>query len=547
MAFPDTGTRTSSNLDGLPNYLQPSQGKALYGGNYLDFFNLGNTGGQWAQQFLPDVYEKEVEIYGNRTISSFLRMVSAEMPSSSDQIIWLEQGRLHTRYAGVHIDEAVTLGTLATLSASALASTSVAAGALLNGTVPSQTNPAGSLTSTSEGDNSCNFRVGQTIMVQNDGASQGGDTLKGIVTAVTGSNFQFKVYKAGTVNSGTGTFTALVYGSEFAKGTGNFTEKLDPSYTTYTNAPIIMKEHYAINGSDTGQIGWIEVTSENGASGYLWYVKAEHENRLRWEDYQEMAMVEGVENDDTSTTAADIGVLRSHRADFEGNSSLGANSSASRGTQGFFDALESRGNIYTGLADEIYGSGATDATRTGQSGLRQTFDSMLLQMDKQGSIEENMLYLDRPTSLGFDNFLATQNNYGGTMGVSWGVFNNSSDMAIDLGFSGFRRGSYDFYKTDWKYLNDFSTRGGFSDIEGVMIPAGTSTVYDQNLGKNIKRPFLHVRYRASETDNRKMKSWITGSVGGAYTTDVDELRMHYLTERCLITQGANNFFLFKEA
>ena len=82
------------------------------------------------------------------------------------------------------------------------------------------------------------------------------------------------------------------------------------------------------------------------------------------------------------------------------------------------------------------------------------------------------------------------------------------------------------------------------DIEGVMIPAGTSTVYDQNLGKNIKRPFLHVRYRSSETDNRKMKSWITGSVGGAYTTDVDEMRMHYLTERCLITQGANNFFKF---
>ena len=37
-----------------------------------------------------------------------------------------------------------------------------------------------------------------------------------------------------------------------------------------------------------------------------------------------------------------------------------------------------------------------------------------------------------------------------------------------------------------------STRGGFGDIEGVLIPAGTSTVYDQNLGSNIKRPFLHV-------------------------------------------------------
>jgi hypothetical protein len=119
-------------------------------------------------------------------------------------------------------------------------------------------------------------------------------------------------------------------------------------------------------------------------------------------------------------------------------------------------------------------------------------------------------------------------------------------MALNLGFSGFRRGGYDFYKTDWKYLNDFGTRGQFNDIEGVLIPAGTSTVYDQELGQNIKRPFLHVRYRASETDDRKMKTWITGSVGGSYTTTTDEMRVSFLSERCLIVQGANNFFLLKD-
>ena len=97
-------------------------------------------------------------------------------------------------------------------------------------------------------------------------------------------------------------------------------------------------------------------------------------------------------------------------------------------------------------------------------------------------------------------------------------------------FSGFRRGSYDFYKTDWKYLNDASTRGGVqvSGIDGVLIPAGTSTVYDQILGSNIRRPFLHVRYRASETEDRRMKSWITGSAGGAYTTGIDSMVVHFL-------------------
>jgi hypothetical protein len=155
-----------------------------------------------------------------------------------------------------------------------------------------------------------------------------------------------------------------------------------------------------------------------------------------------------------------------------------------------------------------------------------------------------MMFLDRGTSLEIDNMLASQNS-AVVGGSSYGVFNNEEDMALNLGFSGFRRGSYDFYKTDWKYLNDSVTRGNFSDVEGLIVPAGTSTVYDESLGKNIARPFLHVRYRASEADDRKMKSWITGSVGGNYTSDEDAMNVNFLSERCLCVQAANNFVLLK--
>ena len=539
-----------SDLSGgaFPAHLQPSQGKNLYAGNYLDFFNLAG-GGQWAQQFLPDVYEKEAEIYGNRTIASFLRMVSAEMPSTSDQIIWLEQGRLHTRYSQLGLVKAAAaassaLPTAAQSAAGTATETTVAAGEYIQfvQSDDAEPGPTNSLTNTTEGDGNINFRVGQTVMVQaisTQGQRGTGPVLKGIVTRVNNVSFEMQAYQAETFAiTADQKVTALVYGSEFAKGTGNFTEKLDPSYSTYQNSPIIMKEHYSINGSDVSQIGWIEVTSENGAGGYLWYIKAEHENRLRWEDYMEMAMVEGVRVA-TGATGANLG---SFRGDF---GDTGNSGQTARGTQGFFDALEERGNVYDGLAEDLFDGthDGTGANPNGINALADTFDVILKQLDKQGAIQENMLYVNRDLALAFDNFLATQNNYGGSQGTSWGVFNNNKDMAIDLGFTGFRRGSYDFYKTDWKYLNDFSTRGGFGNIQGVLVPAGTSTVYDMNLGKNIKRPFLHVRYRSSETENRKMKSWITGSVGGAYTTDVDEMRMHYLTERCLITQGANNFFL----
>ena len=523
---------------GIPAALQPTQSKTMYPGNYIDFTDANFA--QWGQQFLPDVYEKEVERYGNRSIGSFLRMVSAEMPSTSDQIIWTEQGRLHTRYANV-----IPLGNQANLPAGAVAG-AIAAGAsgtALNFSIPTaQPRSTGITTDKTE---PCNFRVGETVMVQIQTSATSavggtGEVIKGVVTEVSGQNFQIKCYVAHLGVLAANRVTAISYGSEFAKGTGTFTQSLNPSYATFTNSPIILKENYAINGSDTAQIGWIEVTSENGASGFLWYMKSEHENRLRWEDYIEMSMVEGVLK--TGGQGGANGIALGYTTGASSITVGGTNQNA-KGTEGFFAALEARGNVYQGF-------GSQAAAQAGGGALTD-FDAVLKQLDKQGAIEENMLFLNRELSLEIDDILAMQNGaFAGTAnhahGTSYGVFNNSADMALNLGFTGYRRGSYDFYKTDWKYLNDWSTRGGFGDVEGVLVPAGTSTVYDQQLGQNIKRPFLHVRYRASETENRKNKSWITGSVGtSSPSTDIDEMTVIYLSERCLITQAANNFVLFK--
>ena len=39
-----------------------------------------------------------------------------------------------------------------------------------------------------------------------------------------------------------------------------------------------------------------------------------------------------------------------------------------------------------------------------------------------------------------------------------------------------------------------------------------------------------------------MKTWVTGSVGAA-TSALDAMQSYFLSERCLVTQGANNFML----
>ena len=61
------------------------------------------------------------------------------------------------------------------------------------------------------------------------------------------------------------------------------------SSATFNNKPIILRDKYNVKGSDVAQIGWVEVTTEAGTSGYLWYLKSEHESRLRFEDYLEMS------------------------------------------------------------------------------------------------------------------------------------------------------------------------------------------------------------------------------------------------------------------
>ena len=278
------------------------------------------------------------------------------------------------------------------------------------------------------------------------------------------------------------------------------------------NSPIILKDKYAVSGSDMAQIGWIEVTTENGANGYLWYLKSEHETRLRFDDYLETAMIEAV----------------------PAEAAGGAIAAGFKGSEGIFYSVENRGNVWSG----------------GNPVALADFDAIISRLDKQGSIEENVIFLDRQFGFDIDDMLAAQNSYGAG-GTSYGLFDNDEEMALNLGFTGFRRG-YDFYKSDWKYLNDPTMRGGLPTgagsgrVNGLLVPAGSTTVYDQILGKNAKRPFLHVRYRASETEDRRYKTWITGSAGGARTSDLGAMEVNFLSERAVCTLGANNFFLFQE-
>jgi hypothetical protein len=362
-------------------------------------------------------------------------MVGAEMPSNSDLIKWVEQGRLHTKY--VNCTSAAAAGT----------------DSLAVWTVNDLLVPAGSVTTGGTG--GIAIRVGQTVFITDNTAPATGLSNKAIVTAVNYGTGEFTVayYEAGGQAVALGVAcTVMIYGSEFTKGTNGMAESLEADSEIFETSPIILKDKYAVNGSDMAQIGWVEVTTENGATGYLWYLKSEHETRLRFDDYLETSMIEAV----------------------PAEAAGGALAAGYKGTEGIFYVINDRGNVWSG----------------GVPSTLDNFDTIIGRLDKQGAIEENVLFVNRQMGFEIDDMLAAQNSYGAG-GTSYGLFDNDEQMALNLGFTGFRR-------------------------------------------------------RASETEDRRYKTWITGSAGGAATSDKDAMEVHFLSERAVCTMGANNFFLFEE-
>ena len=314
--------------------------------NYLDF----STG--WAQQYLPELYEAEVERYGNRMLSGFLSQVGAEEPMASDQVVWSEQGRLH------------------------IAATTAASADIANDKI----------TFSSQADAEL-FRVNDTVLLyctaDSGTAANVGKTIKCLVTAEDYSNSKVTVipYGQATLDAGggaIGTFTTnsifrvFVYGSEHKKGASLTRNALNPSFQSFTNKPIIIRDRFIINGSDAAQIGWVEVSGEEGQSGYLWYLKAEGDTRARFNDYLEMSMVESEKAVGTQLDTI-LGT--------------GSGSTGEPGTEGLFSAIVNRGHV---SVDTMVGTFATDLAY---------FDSILAKFDAQGAIEENMMYLNRDNNL----------------------------------------------------------------------------------------------------------------------------------------------------
>jgi len=301
---------------------------------------------------------------------------------------------------------------------------------------------------------------------------------------------------------------AAIVGNIYAQGSGQPSEFYQTEVVKRVNPFFITKETYHVTGSQATNIGWINI----GNGDYRWYVKGEMDTRKRFMNQREMMMLLGQKGD--------ISVP-------DGTGTTGI-----AGSEGYFAAVENRGITTTGT----FGDGAGFAD----------IDEIIFELDKQGAPAEYAMYVDTATSLAIDDMLAAGIATQTTAGLpgQFGAFQNSADMAVNLGFKSFTRGSYTFHKHGWKLLSDPTLLGAFTTkpYKGAMVPM--TQVADAKTG--VKAPALEMNYKEVNGYNREMEHWVEGGgVLGFATNDQDVAKFHYRSEANLITRAANQHVVLK--
>lgn len=225
--------------------LTPSASKVPTGTNYL-----GTDDFTWANQYLPEHYNKVWKRFGSQSITGMLQKLGKETSFSSDQILWKEEGRL--RLLGTGVTRSGDVFTLA----------------------------------------NHNFRAGETIVARNN---DGSAVRQGRIASVSGNDFTVRCGEAaGWTGIGTSAITLFVDSNEFNKKTAGMDVSLDSQFQSFSQQPVIIKEMVEESGSNMAQITWLEVTDNaSGETGYVWYFKNYADTMARFDNAVESKLIRG--------------------------------------------------------------------------------------------------------------------------------------------------------------------------------------------------------------------------------------------------------------
>ena len=437
-----------------------------------------------------DVRPELIKTYGNQGITGFLRMTGAvKAAGSAEKITYYEEARLHQKVRALAKNDS---------SGDAAADTA-------NQTLVFVADANAAIDADNLTDVRQNTPMKGDILLIN-----GKDRL--VVTATSAANSGTE-FTCAYMNQPTvavtrnNVFEMPVIGNIFEEGSEQPDRFVESNVVRYQKPYAIIKGNFEVTGSQATNIGYIDV----GGGDYRWYIKGEMDARQRFLDKREMTLLFGQEvANQTNLTMS--------------------------GNEGYITALEDRGLVTSNFI--------------GSDGGFTDLDDLITEFDKQGSAPEYAIYANTKQNLLLDDMVAQGggSSKAGIAGVtaSYGAFQNSPDMAVQLGFSSFSRGGYTFHKHSWKLLNDPTLLGADADIQqklvsGVMCPLATVT--DPTTGD--RSPALELNYKAAGGYSRELEHWVTGSILGFRNTTEDTAKFNYRSECALVTRAANQHVLIK--
>ena len=446
-----------------------------------------------------DVSEKLIKRYGDQGIMGLLELMGSKAPVSQTNYEHFEE-------AFIHNDMTITVTSGQTSGEDAIVAT---------------------ITDNYDGDAAGTFSNDTPVRVGDIVLFADGD-MGWVHTAPDSSAENCKIYPVTDSTTGggwnstkaAGTYEMSIIGNAYPEKIGQ-PNSIIPRLHQYTNNVMILKESFEVSGSEATNVVYVKVDNEKMGSGYLWYLKGEADTYKRFLDYCELQLILGKKIDNSTLTALS-------NATIDGETPA---LSTLRGTEGLFDFVSNKGQSM-----DLGSSSITMAD----------FDAIIKSLDKYRGAKEYAMYAGINLSLDIDDLLAAQGAYAAG-GANYGTFQNSKDMALNLGFNSFSRGGYTFHKKTYDLLNHpklTAMSGSNYPGWGICIPMDMQK--DAKSGSKI--PSLRMRYKAANGYSREMEHWLTGSAILQNKTETqDRLKSHYRTERGFEGFAANRYMLIKKS
>lgn len=343
-----------------------------------------------------------------------------------------------------------------------------------------------------------NLRVGDSIMISDGTVEAQADVIE--ITSTT--EFVAANRASGAfpfANIATGASVSLfAFSSDWAKGSEGFNTGRTWKPDHYENFTHTMKEYFDVAESDVAHVSWVQTPQ-----GDRWYSYDMERTRVLMQNKIELTHIFN-ERAEAGSAAANAG---------------------KGGMKGIIPQIKADGNVGNGYIETL-----------------EQLDEITFRLKQQGAGNVYTVWCDQIQLNKFSTMLGGVNR-AFDAGANYGVFQNSSKMALHLDFHSFVRNGVTFHLTPWKLLDDPTLLGGTNfigtSIACLFVPAGEKMVTEN--GGTEAKPYISIRSRVGGGADRKLKTKIFGLFGTE--TRADKVQVEYIAEQTNQVVGANEWLV----